>query len=51
MREGDLLLTVGGAPAVNVRELAMVTRTLRSGAEAKLRYLRDREVRTGSGTL
>ncbi len=51
VREGDLLLTVGGAPAVNVRELAAVVRTLRSGAEARLRYLRDREVRVGSGTV
>lgn len=50
-REGDLLLTVGGAPAVNVRELAVVMRTLRSGSEAKVRYLRDGEVLTGSGTL
>jgi hypothetical protein len=50
-REGDLIVTVGGAPVVNVRELAVVMRMLRSGNETKLRYLRDREVMTGTGTL
>jgi hypothetical protein len=31
--------------------LAVVMRTLHSGNETKLRYLRDREVMTGTGTL
>lgn len=51
VQEGDLLLTVGGAPVVNVRELAVLLRTLRGGSESKLRYARDRQVLTGHGTL
>jgi hypothetical protein len=50
-REGDLLVTVAGAPVVNIRELSAVMRALRSGNDTKLRYLREREVLTGTGTL
>ncbi len=33
VQAGDLLLTVAGAPVVNIRELAILARSLRSGAE------------------
>jgi hypothetical protein len=51
VREGDLLLLVAGAPAVTVRELAVLARALPSGAEVEVRYLRDGEVRSGTGAL
>jgi S1-C subfamily serine protease len=50
-RTGDLVLTVAGAPVVTVRELAVLLRSLRSGTDAKLRYLREGRVLAGSGTL
>jgi hypothetical protein len=40
LAEGDLLVTVGGAPVVTTRDLAVVLRTLRSGADVDVRYLR-----------
>jgi hypothetical protein len=43
-QSGDLIVTVGGAPAVTIRELAIVLRALRAGADTKLRYLRGGEV-------
>jgi hypothetical protein len=36
---------------VTVRELAVLLRSLRSGTDAKLRYLREGRVLAGSGTL
>lgn len=51
LRDGDLLLTVQGSPVVTVRELAAVVRAFRAGSEATLRFLRGREVCTGSGSF
>jgi PDZ domain len=48
---GDLILTIAGAPVVNVRELAVLVRARRPGTETKLRYLRERRVLSGSGTF
>jgi hypothetical protein len=40
VRAGDLLLTLGGAPVVNVRELASVVRSHRTGDSMKVRVVR-----------
>jgi hypothetical protein len=51
MRDGDLILTLSGAPVINVREMAILMRALRTGTEVKVAYLRGDERLTGHGTL
>lgn len=51
VQTGDLLLTIGGAPVVTIRELSILMRGRRPGTETKLRYLRGGELLTGTGTL
>jgi hypothetical protein len=51
MEDGDLVLTLSGSPVITIRELSVVLRALRSGTETKVRYLREREVLSGKGTL
>ena len=51
MVRGDLILTIAGAPVLTVRELAILVRSFRTGTKEKLRFVRDVEVLTGSGTL
>jgi hypothetical protein len=50
-RSGDLVLTMAGSPVLTTRELSVLLRAFPSGTETKLRYLRDREVLRGAGTL
>ena len=51
VRDGDLLLTLAGAPAVDIRELSILMRSMRPGAEKKARYLRGGEILSGAGVL
>lgn len=51
VQPGDLLLTIAGAPAVNVRELSILLRARRPGTDTKLRYLRGTDVLSGTGSL
>lgn len=51
LRDGDLLLLLEGSPVVNVRELAAVSRSLRTGDAARVRWLRAGEMLSGTGTL
>lgn len=52
LQDGDLILQIAGAPVLNVRELAVLVRgPLKTGAEAKVRYLRGASVLSGSGTI
>jgi hypothetical protein len=52
MLRGDLILQIAGAPVVNVRDLSILTRgPLSTGTEWTARYLRNREVLTGTGTI
>ncbi len=51
VQAGDVLLTIAGAPVVNVRELAILARSLRSGADVRVRYLRGGELLAGTSTL
>lgn len=51
VRPGDLLLTIGGAPVVSIRELSILLRGRPPGTATKVRYLRGGELLTGAGTL
>ena len=51
VRSGDLILTVAGSPVLTVRDLAVLVRSLRTGTKEKLRFVRDRKVLSGTGTL
>ena len=52
LQDGDLILHIAGSPVINVRDLSMIFRgPLRAGTEAKVRYLRGTEVRSGKGTV
>ncbi|HYZ91725.1 MAG TPA: PDZ domain-containing protein [Actinomycetota bacterium] len=51
LQRGDLILRLAGAPVVSVRELSVLARALQPGAEAKVRFLRGTEARSGSGLL
>ena len=50
-RSGDVVLTMAGSPVLTTRELSVLLPRAPSGTETKLRYLRDREVLKGAGTL
>jgi hypothetical protein len=51
VEKGDLLLTIGGAPAITVRDLSVLVRgPVCNGAEVKLRYVRGAEILSGTGT-
>ncbi len=52
LRNGDLILQLGGSPVVNIRDLSVVVRgPLRTGMTTKARYLRGDEILSGSGTI
>lgn len=52
VQTGDLLLTIAGSPVLTVRDLSVVVRgPLRAGSEVKLRYVRDGDILSGTGTM
>lgn len=48
---GDLILLLSGSPVVNVRELAAVSRSMRTGDSTRVRWLRDGTMMSGTGTF
>ena len=51
MQPGDLILTLAGAPVVDIRELSILLRSRRPGTETKVRFLRGDQVLAGAGTI
>jgi hypothetical protein len=51
LARGDVVLTVGGAPVVSVRELATVMRVFRQGEKVEASWARGDTLLLGSGVL
>jgi len=51
MVDGDLIVTLSGSPIVNVRELSVLMRAFKPGAEMSVTYLRGDELLKGVGLL
>jgi hypothetical protein len=48
---GDVLVTIGGAPLWNLRELFTVARVVREGDEVEATWVHGRELKRATGAI